>query len=114
MSKNEETLMKFLKEFIIDKVGYKPFKNFKDVRNRRKVAEAVGDVLINELEIDVAESEINQMMENIENYPNLEEIRKDQQELKQMENKLDENDEEELNDDNVNDKKEGEVKNEQE
>lgn len=83
-----------LKEYVIPKVGTQPFRNFKDIRNRRKVAEAIGEVFIEEFDIDISDSELDQIMENIEHYEDLNEIRKDQEELNRIEDETNNNDNE--------------------
>lgn len=85
-----DVFKKFLQEFIVPKVGIETFKNFKDVRNRRKVAKAIVEV-INQFDIEVSDSELNKLTNNLENFENMDKVKEDQKQLQELEKQIEKN-----------------------
>lgn len=87
MNNEKNVFRKFLEQFIIPETGLKPFENFKDVRNRRKVANTIVDTL-KDLGVNVSDEELQKINEELENYEQIEEIRKDQKKLNELKENL--------------------------
>lgn len=111
---DNNVLEKFMIEFLIPKVGRKPFLNLKDVRNRKKVAGAITESF-SELNIELPDKELDELLNNmihfqnlevLKNKPSLEEIEKAKEESKEEESEEETEDDEETPEAELNENKE--------
>jgi hypothetical protein len=66
MNDKKDYLQKFIEEFLVPKIGWKPFQNIKDIRNRRKISNAIIESFENDkLKINLSEEISNELKEKL-------------------------------------------------